>query len=71
MIETLFIVVGILVIGLYFYLDPETCWSNIKTPMDFIELFIQRTKQHFCFHDWKVGKTCMYCTKCSHTKESR
>ena len=71
MIETLLIVVGILVIGLYFYLDPETCWSNIKTPMDFIELFIQRTKQHFCFHEWKFGKTCMYCTKCSHTKELR
>ena len=71
MIEILLIVVGILVIGLYFYLDPETCWSNIKTPMDFIELFIQRTKQHFCFHEWKFGKTCMYCTKCFHTKELR
>ena len=61
----------ILGIGLYFYLDPKTCWSNIKTPMDFIALFVQRTKQHFCFHEWKVGKTCMYCTKCCHTKELR
>ena len=55
--------------GLYIYLDPETCWSNIKTPADFIELLIQRTKQRFCRHDWKIGKTCMYCTKCYHTKK--
>lgn len=55
-------------IGLYFYLDTETCWSNIKSPKDLLDLFILRTKQHFCKHEWKIGKISMYCTKCFHTK---
>lgn len=62
-------IIALICIGLYYYLDPETCWSNIRTPMDFIELFVLRTQQKFCRHEWKYGKLGRYCTKCHHTED--
>lgn len=59
----------LLTIALYFYLDTKTYWANIKNLKDFKELFVLRTRQHFCKHDYILGNTCLYCTKCFHTKD--
>lgn len=59
----------LLIVALYFYLDTKTYWPNIKNLKDFNELFVLRTRQHFCKHNYILGKTCLYCTKCFHTKD--
>lgn len=72
MIKLFFIVTLIAIIGFfYLYLDPETCWSNIKSFKDFIDLVKLRTKQHLCKHEWQEGILGKYCTRCYHTKSYR